>query len=36
MERQLGLSCGWLGTGEGYGDLKPFNPEEYVESLLAL
>ncbi len=30
-----GLACGWLGTGEGYTDLVPFDPERYVDELLA-
>lgn len=35
LQRRLGLSCGWLGTGERYEDLRRFDPEEYVDELLA-
>ncbi|TVR69161.1 MAG: signal recognition particle-docking protein FtsY [Spirochaetaceae bacterium] len=35
LQRRYGLSCGWLGTGERYTDLRPFSPVEYVNELLA-
>lgn len=35
LQRRLDLSCGWLGTGESYEDLRRFSPEEYVDELLA-
>lgn len=35
LQRRLGLSCCWLGTGERYEDLRPFSPAEYVDELLA-
>lgn len=35
LQRSPGLSCGWLGTGERYTDLRPFSPPEYVNELLA-
>ncbi|MDA3949797.1 MAG: signal recognition particle-docking protein FtsY [Spirochaeta sp.] len=34
LARQLGLSCAWVGTGETYADLEPFDPTTYVDSLL--
>jgi fused signal recognition particle receptor len=34
LQRQLGLSCAWLGTGETYDSLRVFDPPEYVDSLL--
>ena len=35
LARQLGLGCIWLGTGEGYDDLRRFDPATYVEELIA-
>lgn len=35
LGRSPGLPCGWLGTGEQYGDLVPFDRERYVDELLA-
>lgn len=35
LQQNLGLRCGWLGTGERYEDLRPFSPADYVEELLA-
>ena len=35
VSRRLGLSCAWLGTGERYEDLVPFDPRRYVDELLA-
>lgn len=36
IARELGIGCAWVGTGESYGDLYPFEPERYVDELLAL
>jgi fused signal recognition particle receptor len=35
LARRLGLGCIWIGTGEGYDDLRPFDPEMYVDELIA-
>lgn len=35
LARNLKLPCAWLGTGEGYENLVPFDPERYVDELLA-
>jgi len=35
VARELGIGCAFLGTGEGYDDLRPFDPQRYVEELLA-
>ncbi len=34
LQRRIGISCAWLGTGESYDSLRVFDPREYVESLL--
>lgn len=35
LQRQLGLGCIWIGAGEGYEDLSPFDPASYVDELIA-
>lgn len=35
LARQLGLGCIWVGSGESYGDLAPFDPEAYISQLTA-
>jgi fused signal recognition particle receptor len=35
VRHELGLPVRYLGVGEGAGDLKPFDPREFVEALLA-
>lgn len=35
VARELGMPVRLLGTGEGVEDLRPFDPEAYVEKLLA-
>ena len=35
VAREFGVSVRWLGTGESPDDLAPFDPEAYVEKLLA-
>lgn len=35
IEHELGLPIKWVGLGEGANDLVPFNPKEYVETLLS-
>jgi fused signal recognition particle receptor len=35
LARRLGLGCIWIGTGEGYDDLHRFDPETYVDELIA-
>jgi fused signal recognition particle receptor len=35
LARNFQLPCAWLGTGEGYEHLIPFEPERYVNELLA-
>lgn len=34
MARQLGLRCIWMGTGEQYADLTPFDPHRFAEELV--
>ncbi|TFH05470.1 MAG: signal recognition particle-docking protein FtsY, partial [Spirochaetales bacterium] len=34
ISRQLGIPAVFLGTGEGYHDLRPFNRAEYLKELL--
>jgi fused signal recognition particle receptor len=34
VSRQFGVPVRWLGTGEGEGDLEPFDAERYLEKLL--
>ncbi|MFP4535118.1 MAG: signal recognition particle-docking protein FtsY, partial [Spirochaetaceae bacterium] len=34
IARELGIPCAFLGQGEGYGDLRPFEPEEYLAELV--
>lgn len=34
ISRNLGVPCVWIGTGEGYENLEPFQPEGYVDSLV--
>lgn len=34
IARELDIPCAFLGKGEGYGDLTPFDPEEYLADLL--
>ncbi len=36
IARELGIPCAFLGNGEGYRDLVPFNSERYVADLLEL
>lgn len=33
LSRELSIPCAWVGTGEGYENLEPFDPDAYVESL---
>lgn len=35
VERTLGIPVKLVGTGEGIGDLSPFHPDSFVDSLLA-
>lgn len=35
IERGLGIPIKFVGTGEGVGDLAPFDPDSYIEGLLA-
>jgi len=35
VAREFGVPVRWLGTGESPDDLAPFDPESYVEKLLA-
>ena len=35
LARQLQVGCVWIGTGEGYQDLRPFHAERYVDELIA-
>jgi fused signal recognition particle receptor len=34
IEAELGIPIKWIGTGESEGDFSPFNPEDYLKSLL--
>lgn len=34
IQRQLKIPILWIGTGEGFADLQPFDPKAYVDSLL--
>lgn len=34
IARELGIPCAFLGEGEGYGDLVPFDPAGYLADLL--
>ncbi len=34
IQRQLGIPVRWVGLGEGIEDLKPFEPQAFVEALL--
>lgn len=34
IARELGIPCAFLGRGEGYDDLRPFDPEEYLRELV--
>lgn len=34
IQKELGLPILWVGLGEGEEDLAPFNPNEYINSLL--
>jgi fused signal recognition particle receptor len=34
IQRQLKIPILWVGTGEGFSDLAPFEPKAYVDSLL--
>ncbi|MFP4426282.1 MAG: signal recognition particle-docking protein FtsY [Spirochaetaceae bacterium] len=34
IARELGIPCAFLGQGEGYGDLRPFEPGEYLAELV--
>ena len=34
IAREMGVPVKLAGTGEGIGDLKPFNAREYVEALI--
>lgn len=34
IARELDIPCAFLGRGEGYGDLKSFDPEEYLGELV--
>lgn len=34
LTRQLGIPCAWVGTGEGYENIEPFDPAAYAESLI--
>jgi fused signal recognition particle receptor len=35
IARDLGLPVRFIGTGQGPGDIAPFEPRAFVESLLA-
>lgn len=34
IARELGIPCAFLGKGEGYEDLRPFDPEQYLSELV--
>lgn len=36
VSRSLHIPCAFLGRGEKYGDLEPFDPDRYLEELLGL
>ncbi|MFW6215022.1 MAG: signal recognition particle-docking protein FtsY [Alkalispirochaetaceae bacterium] len=33
IARELGIPCAFLGDGEGYTDLRPFDPDRYLQEL---
>jgi fused signal recognition particle receptor len=35
VSQELGIPVRWIGVGEGIDDLRPFDPEEFVDGLLA-
>jgi fused signal recognition particle receptor len=35
IEATLGIPIKWIGTGEGVGDIAPFDPDTYIAQLLA-
>jgi len=35
MSRRIGLGCAYLGTGESYDEIRRFQPERYVDEILA-
>jgi fused signal recognition particle receptor len=35
IAHELGIPVRFIGTGEQMGDLAPFDPEDFVDSLLA-
>jgi len=35
VSQELGIPVRWIGVGEGINDLRPFDPEEFVDGLLA-
>ena len=35
IKKELGLPIQYIGTGEQIQDIAPFNPEEFIEALLA-
>jgi fused signal recognition particle receptor len=35
VAEELGIPIAYVGTGEGPKDLRPFDPEEYADALLA-
>lgn len=35
IARDLGVGCAYLGTGETYENIRPFDPDSYLEELLA-
>ena len=34
--RELGIPVAFICTGEGYNDIKPFDPEKYINEFLGL
>jgi fused signal recognition particle receptor len=34
-ERSLGIPLKFVGTGEGIGDIRPFDPDTYIADLLS-
>jgi fused signal recognition particle receptor len=35
IQKELGLPVKFIGVGEGTDDLRPFDPEEFVDALFA-
>lgn len=35
LSRRIGLGCAYLGTGESYDAIRAFDPEQYVDEILA-